>query len=105
MSRCSSAIHSPGRSGSGEQDHRPVARSELSGERLELAVGLERAHLSARRLRVIDAGLCRVAVDEAPLDGSGERLSQGLGGLEAVPRPERHSPRGDLARVELGQRR
>jgi hypothetical protein len=62
--------------GGGEQDHGPVARSELGGECLELAVRVERAHLAARRLGVVDAGLGRVAVDEAPLDGSGEGLWQ-----------------------------
>jgi hypothetical protein len=76
--------------GGDEQDHRPVDGSELGGQRLELAVGVERAHLAARRLRVVDAGLCRVGVDETPLDGSREGLAQGLGGFGAVSGRERH---------------
>jgi len=91
--------------GGGEQDHRSVARPELGGERSELAVGLERVHLAARRLRVVDAGLGGVGVEEAPLDGAREGLPEGLGGFEAVSGGERHPPGGDLARVELGERR
>jgi hypothetical protein len=91
--------------GGGEQDHWSAARSELGGKSLELAVGVERAHLAARRLWVVDAGLGRVGVDEAPLDGSGEGLSEGLGGFEAVSGRERHPPGGDLARVEFGEQR
>jgi hypothetical protein len=52
--------------GGGEKDHRSVARSELGGERVEFAGGVEWAHLVARRLRVVDAGLGRVCVDQAP---------------------------------------
>lgn len=89
----------------GEQDHRPVARSELGGETVELPVRVERAQLAPRRLRIVDAGLCRVAVDQAPLERSGEGLSQGLRGFEAVAGRERHPPGGDLARVEFGERR
>jgi hypothetical protein len=91
--------------GGGEQDHRSVQGSELGGERLELAVGVERAHLAARRLRVVDAGLGGLGGEKASLDGAGEGLSEGLGGFEAVSGRERHPPGGDLARVELGQRR
>jgi hypothetical protein len=89
--------------GGGEQDHRSVARSELGGERVELVVGVERVHLAAWRLRVVDAGLGGVGVEQTPLNGSGERLPESLGGFEAVSGGERHAPRGDLARVELGQ--
>ncbi len=35
----------------------------------------------------------------------GEGLPEGLGGFEAVAARERHPPSGDLAGVELGERR
>jgi hypothetical protein len=91
--------------GGGEQDHRPVARPELGGERRELAVGLKWAHLAARRMWVVDAGLGRVGVDQAPLACSSERLPEGLGGFDAVSGGECHPPGGDRARVELRKRR
>ncbi|MGH2946511.1 MAG: hypothetical protein ACRDPC_09690 [Solirubrobacteraceae bacterium] len=83
--------------GGGEQDHRPVDGSELGGEGVELGLRVEGVHLAARRLRVVDASLARVGVDETPLDGSRERLPQGLGGFEAVSGRNRHPPGGDLA--------
>jgi hypothetical protein len=91
--------------GGGEQDHRSVTRPELGGEPGDLLVRVEWAHLAARRLRVVYAGLGRIGVEEAPLDGSSESLPKGLGGFEAVAGGERHPPGGDLARVELGERR
>lgn len=72
--------------GRGSEEHeRPVAGSEFGGERIELRPGLERPLLRAPTLRVIDALLGRIHVDESPADGAREHLAERPRRLEAMP--------------------
>src|SRR3954453_23213025 len=52
----------------------PSVRTRVRARRREprALVGVERARLAAWRLRVVEAGLGGVGVDQAPLDGAGE---------------------------------
>src|SRR6266511_26576 len=71
MSRLSSASHSAGRSpvAAAKITIGPVARGQISDDRVELGPRLERALLPAPRRRVIHAELRRVDVDHPPNDG------------------------------------
>jgi len=66
MSRCSSAIHSPGRNPSRPQ-RRPAARSAAPAARRTRRVSprLERSLLGAATLRIVDSLLSRVGVDHS----------------------------------------
>jgi hypothetical protein len=83
------------------RNHRPVARAERCRDRLELTPGLERTLFLPSWCWVVDAHLRRVDVDHSPDNGAVERLSQCLGGLEAVARRERHSPFCDFLRGQF----
>src|SRR6478735_154872 len=74
------------------------------GDRLQLVGVVEREHLAARRQRVIDAAFGWIDLDQLPLNSAREYLTQRLSGLEAVSARELHTPRGDLAEVQLAER-
>ncbi len=83
--------------GRGSEEHeRPVARPELGGERIELCPGLERPLLRSPALRVVDAPLRRICIDQPPADGARQHLPERLRRLETMPGRDRHSPRRDL---------
>lgn len=92
----------PQASGGREEHHRRVLACQFARDRVEFVSG-QWAHLAAFGQRVVDPGLGRVAVDQPPLHGAGEHLTQGLGGLKAMTDTEGHAPGGDLATIELVQ--
>jgi hypothetical protein len=76
MSRHSSAIHSPGPSPvGGEEHHRPGNLAEPAGDVCELRPRLERPLLRAPPLWVVDTLLGWVDLDQPPGDRAGEHLS------------------------------
>ena len=85
----------------GEQHHRAVPRPEPCRDRVEFGPRLERALLSPPPLRIVNALLGGVPVEQSPDDSAGEHLAQRLGRLEPVSGRDRHPPRGDLLRAQL----
>jgi len=67
-----------------EDDHRPIERTELRGDRFDLLPALERPLLPRTPRRVADAALGWVEVDDIPLDRSVQNLAERLCCLEPV---------------------
>ena len=86
----------PGRSP--EDDHWPIERTELGGDRFDLLPALERPLLPRPPWRVADASLGGVEVDQAPLDRPGQNLPECLRCLEPVSFGHGQPPGVDILR-------
>jgi hypothetical protein len=78
-----------------------VARPEPVCKREQLVPGFERPLLRVSPLRVLNAKLGRVDVEQPPADGPRQHLPERLGRFEAMPGRDRHPPRGDRWRPKL----